>query len=69
MSVVASAVEGATEPLKKLAKGKKGLSNKAAYAVGLLVLFLVVIRFQSQLKSLLGKLPIVGPLLLKVAGG
>lgn len=68
MSVVSSAVEGATEPVKKLVKGKKGLSNKAAYAVGLLVLFLVVIRFRSQILGALAKLPVLGPIFTKLAG-
>jgi len=67
MSAASNAVEGATEPVKKLLK-KKGATNKLAYGVGLLVLFLLVIRFRSQIMDLLGKIPVVGPMLAKIAG-
>lgn len=68
MSVVSEAVEGATGAPKKLLK-TKGAKNKLAYGLGLVVLFLVVIRFQSQIKGLLGKIPVIGPMLLQIAGG
>lgn len=68
MSAASSAIEGATEPLKKILT-KKGAPNKLAYGLGLLVLFLVVIRFRTEIVNLLGKLPVVGPMLTKIAGG
>ena len=68
MGAISEAVEGATGAPKKLLK-TKGATNKLAYGAGLVVLFLVVIRFQGEIKGLIAKLPVIGPILLKIAGG
>jgi len=67
MSVAAEVVEGAAGPVKKVLS-KKGAPNKLAYVLGLLVFMLVVIRFRTQILGLLSKIPVLGPMLAKVAG-
>lgn len=65
---VGELVEGATGPVKKLVKGKEKLTNRIGYGVGLLILFLLVIRFRSQIMGFIAKIPVLGPLLGKIAG-